>query len=94
MHSFTDAVIRERRRLLSSQGVDEFLESKTKSKSKTLDFIDVLLLAKVGSCGVWVAGTPMVSVRQKLDLTRRYWGVTDRASESRQHTGVHFSCDS
>eukprot|EP00073_Rattus_norvegicus_P048418 XP_017450648.1 PREDICTED: cytochrome P450 4F5-like [Rattus norvegicus] len=46
VHSFTDAVIRERRRLLSSQGVDEFLESKTKSKSKTLDFIDVLLLAK------------------------------------------------
>nr|AAG47670.1 cytochrome P450 4F5 [Rattus norvegicus] len=46
LHNFTDAVIRERRRLLSSQGVDEFLESKTKSKSKTLDFIDVLLLAK------------------------------------------------
>ncbi|XP_038934453.1 cytochrome P450 4F5 isoform X3 [Rattus norvegicus] len=46
VHNFTDAVIRERRRLLSSQGVDEFLESKTKSKSKTLDFIDVLLLAK------------------------------------------------
>lgn len=50
VHNFTDAVIRERRRTLSSQSVDEFLKSKT--KSKTLDFIDVLLLAKVGSCGV------------------------------------------
>eukprot|EP00073_Rattus_norvegicus_P037250 XP_008763415.1 PREDICTED: cytochrome P450 4F5-like isoform X1 [Rattus norvegicus] len=56
VHSFTDAVIRERRRLLSSQGVDEFLESKTKSKSKTLDFIDVLLLAKHSN--TWVVRTP------------------------------------
>uniref|UniRef100_A0A8C8TR52 Cytochrome P450 4F5-like n=1 Tax=Peromyscus maniculatus bairdii TaxID=230844 RepID=A0A8C8TR52_PERMB len=44
VHNFTDAVIRERRRTLSSQGVDEFM--KTKAKSKTLDFIDVLLMAK------------------------------------------------
>ncbi|XP_005360744.1 cytochrome P450 4F5 [Microtus ochrogaster] len=44
VHNFTDAVIRERRRTLSSQSVDEFLKSRT--KSKTLDFIDVLLLAK------------------------------------------------
>nr|XP_034343438.1 cytochrome P450 4F6 isoform X3 [Arvicanthis niloticus] len=44
VHNFTDAVIRERRRTLSSQSIDEFLKSKT--KSKTLDFIDVLLLAK------------------------------------------------
>ncbi|XP_050001972.1 cytochrome P450 4F5-like isoform X3 [Alexandromys fortis] len=44
VHDFTDAVIRERRRTLSSQSVDEFLKSRT--KSKTLDFIDVLLLAK------------------------------------------------
>ncbi|XP_040594995.1 cytochrome P450 4F5 isoform X1 [Mesocricetus auratus] len=44
VHDFTDAVIRERRRTLSSKSVDEFL--KAKSKSKTLDFIDVLLLAK------------------------------------------------
>uniref|UniRef100_A0A8C6HWX0 Cytochrome P450, family 4, subfamily f, polypeptide 17 n=1 Tax=Mus spicilegus TaxID=10103 RepID=A0A8C6HWX0_MUSSI len=44
VHNFTDAVIRERRRTLSSQNLDEFLKSKT--KSKTLDFIDVLLLAK------------------------------------------------
>ncbi|CAO2604688.1 Cytochrome P450 4F6 [Lemmus lemmus] len=44
VHDFTDAVIRERRRTLHSQGVDEFV--KAKAKSKTLDFIDVLLLAK------------------------------------------------
>uniref|UniRef100_A0A2K6FKT1 Cytochrome P450 family 4 subfamily F member 152 n=1 Tax=Propithecus coquereli TaxID=379532 RepID=A0A2K6FKT1_PROCO len=44
VHNFTDAVIQERRRALESQGVDDFL--KAKAKSKTLDFIDVLLLAK------------------------------------------------
>ncbi|XP_031206197.1 cytochrome P450 4F5-like [Mastomys coucha] len=44
VHNFTDAVIRERRRTLSRQNLDESLKSKT--KSKTLDFIDVLLLAK------------------------------------------------
>ncbi|KAL6058198.1 hypothetical protein STEG23_004297 [Scotinomys teguina] len=44
VHSFTDAVIRERRRTLNSQGVDEFV--KAKAKSKTVDFIDVLLMAK------------------------------------------------
>ncbi|XP_075840344.1 cytochrome P450 4F6-like isoform X3 [Microtus pennsylvanicus] len=44
VHNFTDAVIRERRRTLSSQSVDESVKAKT--KSKTLDFIDVLLLAK------------------------------------------------
>ncbi|XP_054321810.2 cytochrome P450 4F2-like [Pongo pygmaeus] len=44
VHNFTDAVIQERRRTLTSQGVDDFL--KAKAKSKTLDFIDVLLLAK------------------------------------------------
>ncbi|GAB1300872.1 Cytochrome P450 CYP4F16 [Apodemus speciosus] len=44
VHNFTDAVIRERRRTLSRQSLDEFLKSKT--KSKTLDFIDVLLMAK------------------------------------------------
>lgn len=46
VHEFTDAVIRERRRTLPDQGLDEFLKSK--AKSKTLDFIDVLLLTKVG----------------------------------------------
>ncbi|CAH6779400.1 Cyp4f17 [Phodopus roborovskii] len=44
VHNFTDAIIRERRRALNSQGVDEFLKAKT--RSKTLDFIDVILLAK------------------------------------------------
>ncbi|XP_069321037.1 cytochrome P450 4F6-like isoform X1 [Eulemur rufifrons] len=44
VHDFTNAVIQERRRTLQSQGVDDFL--KAKAKSKTLDFIDVLLLAK------------------------------------------------
>ncbi|XP_069334237.1 cytochrome P450 4F2-like [Eulemur rufifrons] len=44
VHDFTNAVIQERRRTLESQGVDDFL--KAKAKSKTLDFIDVLLLAK------------------------------------------------
>uniref|UniRef100_A0A8B9YHT5 Uncharacterized protein n=1 Tax=Bos mutus grunniens TaxID=30521 RepID=A0A8B9YHT5_BOSMU len=44
VHDFTDAVIQKRRRTLISQGSQEFL--KTKTKAKTLDFIDVLLLAK------------------------------------------------
>ncbi|XP_058513694.1 cytochrome P450 4F2-like [Ochotona princeps] len=44
VHDFTDAVIQERRRALASQGSDDFLKSKT--KTKTLDFIDVLLLSK------------------------------------------------
>ena len=49
VHDFTDAVIQERRRTLPDQGVDDFLEAK--AKTKTLDFIDVLLLTKVGfSC--------------------------------------------
>uniref|UniRef100_H0Y0L5 Cytochrome P450 family 4 subfamily F member 117 n=1 Tax=Otolemur garnettii TaxID=30611 RepID=H0Y0L5_OTOGA len=44
VHDFTDAVIQERRCTLSSQGIDDFL--KAKAKTKTLDFIDVLLLSK------------------------------------------------
>ncbi|XP_025224098.1 phylloquinone omega-hydroxylase CYP4F11 [Theropithecus gelada] len=44
VHDFTDAVIQERRRTLPTQGIDDFL--KNKAKSKTLDFIDVLLLSK------------------------------------------------
>ncbi|KAM6218089.1 cytochrome P450 4F3-like isoform 4-T4 [Rhynchocyon petersi] len=44
VHDFTDAAIQERRRTLSEQGVDDFL--KAKAKTKTLDFIDVLLLSK------------------------------------------------
>ncbi|XP_034852644.1 cytochrome P450 4F2 isoform X2 [Mirounga leonina] len=44
VHNFTAAVIQERRRTLPDQGVDDFL--KAKAKTKTLDFIDVLLLTK------------------------------------------------
>ncbi|XP_035945045.1 cytochrome P450 4F3-like isoform X1 [Halichoerus grypus] len=44
VHNFTDAVIQERRRTLPDQGVDDFL--KAKAETKTLDFIDVLLLTK------------------------------------------------
>nr|XP_023408052.1 docosahexaenoic acid omega-hydroxylase CYP4F3-like isoform X4 [Loxodonta africana] len=44
VHEFTDAVIRKRRHTLTTQGVDYFL--KARIKAKTLDFIDVLLLAK------------------------------------------------
>ncbi|XP_012519618.1 PREDICTED: phylloquinone omega-hydroxylase CYP4F2-like, partial [Propithecus coquereli] len=44
VHDFTDAVIQERRRTLPSQGLDDFL--KAKAKTKTLDFIDVLLLSQ------------------------------------------------
>lgn len=56
VHDFTDAVIQERRRTLPKQGIDDFL--KAKAQTKTLDFIDVLLLSKVGvSTGriiIWV----------------------------------------
>ncbi|XP_073909954.1 leukotriene-B4 omega-hydroxylase 3 isoform X2 [Castor canadensis] len=44
VHDFTDAVIQERRRTLPEHGIDDFLQAK--AKSKTLDFIDVLLLTK------------------------------------------------
>ncbi|XP_050002111.1 cytochrome P450 4F1 [Alexandromys fortis] len=44
VHEFTDAVIQKRRHTLPSQGLDDFLKSK--AESKTLDFIDVLLLIK------------------------------------------------
>ncbi|KAM9732038.1 cytochrome P450 4F2-like isoform 3-T6 [Dama dama] len=44
VHDFTDAVVQERRRTLPSEGIDDFL--KAKAKTKTLDFIDVLLLTK------------------------------------------------
>ena len=48
VHDFTDAVIQERCRTLP-ENVDDFL--KAKAKTKTLDFIDVLLLTKVRSSG-------------------------------------------
>ncbi|XP_029326912.1 cytochrome P450 4F4 isoform X3 [Mus caroli] len=44
VHSFTDAVIQDRRCTLPSKHEDDVL--KAKAKSKTLDFIDVLLLSK------------------------------------------------
>uniref|UniRef100_A0A8C6EBL1 Phylloquinone omega-hydroxylase CYP4F2-like n=1 Tax=Moschus moschiferus TaxID=68415 RepID=A0A8C6EBL1_MOSMO len=44
VHDFTDAVIQERHRNLPSEGIDDFL--KAKAKTRTLDFIDVLLLTK------------------------------------------------
>ncbi|XP_068943077.1 cytochrome P450 4F3-like isoform X2 [Petaurus breviceps papuanus] len=44
VHSFTDAVIQSRRQVLAGQGTEAFLRNKT--KGKTMDFIDVLLLAK------------------------------------------------
>uniref|UniRef100_A0A8C0W3G7 Leukotriene-B4 omega-hydroxylase 3 n=1 Tax=Castor canadensis TaxID=51338 RepID=A0A8C0W3G7_CASCN len=44
VHKFTDAVIQERHRTLPDEGLDDFLLAKT--KTKTLDFIDVLLLTK------------------------------------------------
>ncbi|XP_036613796.1 cytochrome P450 4F3-like isoform X2 [Trichosurus vulpecula] len=44
VHDFSNAVIQERRRILAQQGTEAFLRDK--GKSKTIDFIDVLLLAK------------------------------------------------
>ncbi|GAB1300874.1 Cyp4f15 protein [Apodemus speciosus] len=44
VHSFTDAVIQDRRRTLPSKHEEDIF--KAKAKSKTLDFIDVLLLSK------------------------------------------------
>ncbi|MXQ93492.1 hypothetical protein E5288_WYG021194 [Bos mutus] len=44
VHDFTDAVIQERRHTLPSEGTDDFLKAKV--KTKTLDFIDVLLLTR------------------------------------------------
>ena len=52
VHDFTDAVIQERRRTLPTEGIDDFLKAKV--KTKTLDFINVLLLTKVGSSGISV----------------------------------------
>lgn len=44
VHSFTTEVIQERRRVLHQQGAEAWIKSK---QGKTLDFIDVLLLARV-----------------------------------------------
>ncbi|XP_043833501.1 cytochrome P450 4F3-like [Dromiciops gliroides] len=44
VHDFSNAVIQDRRRILSQEGPEAFL--KNKGKNKTIDFIDVLLMAK------------------------------------------------
>ncbi|XP_074162379.1 cytochrome P450 4F3-like [Sminthopsis crassicaudata] len=44
VHDFSNAVIQERRHILAQQGIEAFLRNKR--KSKTIDFIDILLLAK------------------------------------------------
>ncbi|XP_036613813.1 cytochrome P450 4F3-like [Trichosurus vulpecula] len=44
VHDFSNDVIQERRRILAQQGSEAFLRNK--GKSKTIDFIDILLLAK------------------------------------------------
>uniref|UniRef100_A0A7N4P318 Cytochrome P450 family 4 subfamily F member 8 n=1 Tax=Sarcophilus harrisii TaxID=9305 RepID=A0A7N4P318_SARHA len=44
VHDFSNAVIQERRHILAQQGTEAFLGNKR--KSKTIDFIDILLLAK------------------------------------------------
>lgn len=44
VHNFTTEVIQQRRRALREQGAEAWLKAK---QGKTLDFIDVLLLAKV-----------------------------------------------
>lgn len=76
VHNFTDAVIQERRRALISGGSHDFL--KAKAKTKTLDFIDVLLLAKVGFPGIRIQEiewTLTSNVTWKnLDLTCRALG--------------------
>lgn len=48
VHNFTTEVIQERRRALREQGAEAWLKAK---QGKTLDFIDVLLLAKVRLAG-------------------------------------------
>ena len=52
VHDFTDSIIQERRCTLPNENIDDFLKAKAKAKTKTLDFIDVLLLTKVGSSGI------------------------------------------
>uniref|UniRef100_A0A3Q1MAI6 Uncharacterized protein n=2 Tax=Bos TaxID=9903 RepID=A0A3Q1MAI6_BOVIN len=44
VHNFTDSIIQEQRCTLPSENIDDFFKAKV--KTKTLDFIDVLLLSK------------------------------------------------
>lgn len=73
VHNFTDAIIQKRRCSLLTEGSHDFL--KAKAKAKTLDFIDVLLLAKVGFPGIRIQElewTLTPNVRwENLDLTQR-----------------------
>ena len=50
VHGCTDVVIQEQCWPLLSESIDDFL--KVKVKTKTLDFTDVLLMTKVGCCGI------------------------------------------
>lgn len=50
VHGCTDVVIQEQCWPLLSESIDDFL--RVKVKTKTLDIIDVLLLTKVGCCGI------------------------------------------
>lgn len=76
VHNFTDAVIQERRRALISGGSHDFL--KAKAKAKTMDFIDVLLLAKVGFPGIRIQEIERTLTSnvtwKKLDLICRVLG--------------------
>lgn len=80
VHNFTDAVIRERRRALISGGSHDFL--KAKAKAKTMDFIDVLLLAKVGFPGTRIQEIEWTLTSnvtwKKLYLIRRVLGNHER----------------
>lgn len=81
VHKFTDAVIRERRRTLTRQGSHAFL--KAKAKARTLDFIDVLLLAKVG-----FSGTQIPEIERTLTSYVR-WESSDLKQRA---LGSHGGC--
>ena len=77
VHSFTTEVIQERRRALRQQGAEAWFQAR---QGKMLDFIDVLLLAKVrwgpwrvGSClGQFPLELPQLwKIQTKVDLRWR-----------------------
>ena len=79
VHSFTTEVIQERRRALRQQGAEAWFQAR---QGKMLDFIDVLLLAKVrwgpwrvGSClGQFPLELPQLwKIQTKVDLRWRQW---------------------
>ncbi|OWK11813.1 hypothetical protein Celaphus_00003050, partial [Cervus elaphus hippelaphus] len=76
VHSFTTEVIQERRRALRQQGAEAWFQAR---QGKTLDFIDVLLLAKVmtqhlvgypGYCSTWPS---IQSTRRSAEKRSRNW---------------------